>query len=42
MPASVPEVLAAWMRPFASYFTAAVWRHALVLVAGVVLVLAGH
>src|SRR5215213_5180945 len=34
MPASVPEVLAAWMRPFASYFTAAVWRHVLVLVAG--------
>src|SRR4051794_39699320 len=34
MPVSVPEVLAAWMRPFASYFTAAVWRHVLVLVAG--------
>jgi hypothetical protein len=34
MPASVPEVLAAWMRPFAPYFTAAVWRHVLVLVAG--------
>jgi DDE superfamily endonuclease len=34
MPASVPEVLAEWMRPFASYFTAAVWRHVLVLVAG--------
>src|SRR3712207_9433563 len=34
MPASVPEVLAAWMRPFRGYFTAAVWRHALVLVAG--------
>ena len=37
MPASVPEVLAAWMRPFRGYFTAAVWRHALVLVAGAVL-----
>jgi hypothetical protein len=34
MPASVPEVLAVWMRPFAPYFTAAVWRHVLVLVAG--------
>jgi DDE superfamily endonuclease len=38
MPASVPEVLAAWMRPFASCFTAAVWRHGLVLVAGTLLV----
>ena len=37
MPAPVPEVLAAWMRPFRGYFTAAVWRHALVLVAGAVL-----
>src|SRR4051812_12018664 len=37
MPTSVPAVLAAWMRPFASYFPAAVWRHVLVLVAGVVL-----
>jgi DDE superfamily endonuclease len=37
MPASVPEVLAAWMRPFASCFTAAVWRHVLVLVAGALL-----
>ena len=26
MPASVPEVLAAWMQPFAVYFTTAVWR----------------
>jgi hypothetical protein len=25
--------LAVWMRPFAPYFTAAVWRHVLVLVA---------
>lgn len=37
MPASVPEVLAAWMRPFASSFTAAIWRHVLVLVAGALL-----
>jgi hypothetical protein len=37
MPASVPEVLAVWMRPFASSFTAAVWRHVLVLVAGTLL-----
>src|ERR671938_1249350 len=38
MPASVPQVLAEWMRPFTLYFTAAVWRHVLVLVAGTVLV----
>ena len=38
MPMSVPEVLAAWMQPFAVSFTTAVWRHVLVLVAGVVLV----
>src|SRR3712207_4066536 len=37
MPASVPEVLAAWMRPFTVYFTSAVWRHVLVLVAGALL-----
>src|SRR3954454_9888073 len=37
MPMSVPAVLAAWMRPFAASFTNAVWRHVLVLVAGVVL-----
>src|ERR687894_2116109 len=37
MPASVPGVLAAWMQPFAVYFTTAVWRHALVLVAGTLL-----
>ena len=30
MPASVPKVLAAWMLPFAVYFTTAVWRHVLV------------
>ena len=36
--ASVPEVLAPWMQPFASCFTAAVWRHVLVLVAGTLLV----
>src|ERR671933_778090 len=38
MPASVPQVLAEWMRPFTLYFTAAVWRHVLVLVAGTLLV----
>ena len=38
MPASVPQVVAEWMRPFAMCFTAAVWRHVLVLVAGTVLV----
>jgi hypothetical protein len=32
MPTSVPAVLAAWMQPFAVYFTTAVWRHVLVLV----------
>src|SRR3954451_11557132 len=37
MPMSVPAVLAAWMQPFAASFTPAVWRHVLVLVAGVVL-----
>src|ERR671939_417491 len=37
MPASVPAVLAAWMQPFAVYFTTAVWRHVLVLVAGALL-----
>jgi len=38
MAASVPEVLAAWLRPFAPSFTTAVWRHVLVLVAGALLV----
>src|SRR3954469_3863209 len=37
MPASVPEVLAAWMQPFAVSFTTAVWRHVLVLGAGALL-----
>src|SRR4051794_13567800 len=37
MPTSVPAVLAAWMQPFAASFTPAVWRHVLILVAGVVL-----
>src|ERR687884_792170 len=37
MPASVPEMLAAWMQPFAVSFTTAVWRHVLVLVAGALL-----
>ena len=34
MPTSVPKVLAEWMRPFASSFTPAIWRHVLVLIAG--------
>src|SRR4051812_24847531 len=34
MPTSVPAVLAAWLQPFASSFTPAVWRHVLVLIAG--------
>src|SRR5215218_1358076 len=37
MPTSVPAMLAAWIQPFAASFTPAVWRHVLVLVAGVVL-----
>ena len=37
MPTSVPAVLAAWLQPFAASFTPAVWRHVLILVAGVVL-----
>jgi DDE superfamily endonuclease len=37
MPTSGPAVLAAWMQPFASAFTTAIWRHVLVLVAGAVL-----
>src|SRR3954462_10963122 len=37
MPAPMPEVLAACMRPFRGYLTTAVWRHALVLVAGALL-----
>ena len=32
--ASVPDMRVAWMRPSAPCFTAAVWRHVLVLVAG--------
>jgi hypothetical protein len=31
------EVLADWLRPFASCFTAAIWRHVLVLIAGTLL-----
>src|SRR4051812_15418403 len=37
MAASVPEVLAAWMQPFAVSFTTAVWRHVLALGAGALL-----
>ncbi len=33
-PSVVPEVLDGWMRPFRCHFTAAAWRHVLVLVGG--------
>src|SRR5918993_892777 len=33
-PSVAPEVLDGWMRPFRCHFTAAVWRHVLVLVGG--------
>jgi hypothetical protein len=36
-PSVVPEVLGGWMRPFRCHFTAAVWRHVLVLVCGALL-----
>ena len=36
-PSVVPEVLDGWMRPFRCHFTAAVWRHGLVLVGGALL-----
>ena len=36
-PSVVPEVLDEWMRPFRRHFTAAVWRHGLVLVGGALL-----
>src|SRR5918998_4896161 len=36
-PSVVLEVLDGWMRPFRGHFTAAVWRHALVLVGGALL-----
>jgi hypothetical protein len=38
MPAKGPPIVAEWMRPFALCFTAAVWRHVLVLVTGTLLV----
>src|SRR3712207_7722398 len=34
---AVPEVLDGWMRPFRCHFTAATWRHVLVLVGGALL-----
>ena len=37
MPAQAFKGLADWLRPFASCFTAAIWRHVLVLVAGTLL-----
>ena len=36
-PSVVAEVLDEWMRPFRCHFTAAVWRHGLVLVGGALL-----
>src|SRR3712207_3853028 len=36
-PSVVPEVLEGWVRPFRCHFTAAGWRHVLVLVAGTLL-----
>jgi hypothetical protein len=36
-PSVVPGVLEGWMRPFRDQFTAAVWRHGLVLVCGALL-----
>src|SRR3954447_7497872 len=36
-PSVVPGVLEGWMRPFRGHFTAAVWRHGLVLVCGALL-----
>jgi hypothetical protein len=36
-PSVAPEVLDGWMRPFRCHFTAAVWRHVLVLVGGALL-----
>ena len=38
MPAKGPPIVAEWMRPLALCFTAAVWRHVLVLVTGTLLV----
>jgi hypothetical protein len=36
-PSVGPAVLDGWMRPFRCHFTAAVWRHVLVLVGGALL-----
>ena len=36
-PSAVPAVLEGWMRPFGCHFTAAAWRHGLVLVCGTLL-----
>src|SRR3712207_5198397 len=36
-PSAVPAVLEGWMRPFRCHFTAAAWRHGLVLVCGTLL-----
>jgi hypothetical protein len=37
MPPHASKELADWLRPFATCFTAAIWRHVLVLVAGTLL-----
>ena len=37
MPSVGPAVLDGWMRPFRCHFTAAIWRHVLVLVCGALL-----
>ena len=36
-PSTVPAVMEGWMRPFRGHFTAAAWRHVLVLVCGALL-----
>ena len=36
-PSVGPAVLDGWMQPFRCHFTAAVWRHVLVLVCGALL-----
>jgi hypothetical protein len=36
-PSTVPAVMEGWMRPFRCHFTAAAWRHVLVLVCGTLL-----
>ena len=40
-PSVGPAVLDGWMQPFRCHFTAAVWRHVLVLVCGALLARGG-